>query len=94
LDERDGAAQTRRVKSKREERSSLTRQRFCIMISEKLTEDLERIYEEESRKANQQGISPLPKSRIYEGLLSRGVASYVKEQEAAQPKKQESQVAP
>jgi len=64
------------------------------MISEKLNETLEKIYEEESRKAKQQGVSPLPKSRIYEGLLSRGVASYLKEQEAAQPKKQGSQVAP
>ena len=64
------------------------------MISEKLNEALEEIYEEASKKANQQCISPLPKSRIYEDLLSRGVASYVKEQEAAQPKRQGSQVAP
>jgi len=64
------------------------------MISEKLNETLEKIYEWESRKANEQNVSPLPRSRIYEGVLSRGVASYLKEQEATQPKKQGSQVAP
>lgn len=64
------------------------------MIGEKLNEDLEKIYEEESKKASEQHISALPRSRVYEAILSRGVASYLKEQEASQPKKQGSQVAP
>ena len=72
----------------------MARQRISIMIGERLNEALERIYEEESKKANQRGIDALPKSRIYEDLLSRGAASYLKEQEATQPKKQGSQVAP
>ena len=51
------------------------------MISKELNEALERIYQAEISKANQEGISPLPKSRVYERLLSRGLVSYPKEQE-------------
>jgi len=59
----------------------MTRQRISFMISKELNEALERIYQAEISKANQEGISPLPKSRVYERLLSRGLVSYPKEQE-------------
>jgi len=51
------------------------------MVSPQLSEAVKEIYQEEASKASQLNISPLPKSRVYEQLLARGVAAHRQEQE-------------
>ena len=65
-----------------EEGSSLTRQRLSFMVSEELSKRVERIVQQESARAIQEGVGPPAKSRIIEKLLSMGVRAFEPKDEA------------
>jgi len=46
------------------------------MVSGALNETLEEIYEEESKKATKDGVSPPAMSRVFEKLLALGVRQH------------------
>jgi len=54
----------------------MTRVRLSFMVSGALNETLEEIYEEESKKATKDGVSPPAMSRVFEKLLALGVRQH------------------
>ena len=92
MESRVGAAQSRRIKIKKEEISALTRQRISFLISPELNRAVEEIYQEEASKAVSKGISAPARSRIFEELLARGVR-FRQEKKPVQPEKQDAQTA-
>lgn len=61
-----------------EEDYQLTRARLCFMVDEELSKRVERIVQQESARAIQEGVGPPAKSRIIEKLLSMGVKAFEK----------------
>ena len=58
----------------------MNRKRISIMISSTLMEDLEKIFQKEVLEATQLGVSPPPRSRVFEKLLAQGIKQFRQEE--------------
>jgi len=60
----------------------MNRKRISIMISSTLMEDLEKIFQKEVLEATQLGVSPPPRSRVFEKLLAQGIKQFRQEKDS------------